>query len=232
MSTPSRGPLPAMTNRVGDGFVLGYGPDGEHITMGDLLAHRCPTGDLAALAEPELRKRYRAKWPQSVDEDADIPWMLAWFRSQKIALVDADELAARRCAPAPEIVSGEDAAKLWALLDEALPCTNSVGNVRCWVGGGSPAWDRGTAREWCARCESLNPVRRLVVPPAPLAVGDTVETAAQLDTLPDGAVLRGGPQRLVMEKIDTGWWAVGNGRQVTAVDFLPARVLDLPEATS
>ena len=82
--------------------------------------------------------------------------------------------------------------------------------------------DDGTRKAWSAR------LIREVSAPAPLAVGDTVETVAQLAALPEGTVARGADDEVAQLR-DYGWVSIGF--EVPGPLPLPARVLDLPAAT-
>ena len=72
-------------------------------------------------------------------------------------------------------------------------------------------------------------------PVAPLAVGDTVKTVDQLDTLPHGSLIRAGAGG-VIEKMWPGayaWVQTGNDERFRPqAAWLPARLLDLPTVGS
>lgn len=107
-----------------------------------------------------------------------------------------------------------------------------LGEVR-WQGKHRiPGNDRATARAVLAEL-GVNGAERVPAQPQVRWIEDTDEGREQLDTLPEGTVLRDAEER-VLERFKVGWWMTGvdfHAEDPVPID-LPARVLYTPQDES
>lgn len=174
-------------------------------------------GDLAALAKTVRYVRNRLCDEELIDEhDAEL-------------LLDVRiKLDCHRCPPAPEIAERPVEIVTPDLddPDTRMRLFNHLQLLRDGING----HDRGVYADVVAYLAKGAPE-----PVAPPKVGDTVETAAQLDALPDHTALRGPGDRLLEKDRITDsevLWEAGSEVALDPHVHLPARIVDLPGGDS